>query len=105
MAKWYGKIGFTDSVELEPGLWTDDTIVEKTYSGDVYSIHWKRQTVSDKINSDINLSNQISIVADPYAVNHCSSMVYIEYMNEKWKISDVEVQYPRLLLTIGGVYK
>lgn len=105
MAKWYGKIGFTSTVEESPGEWVEDAIVEKYYFGDVSSIHWKRQTSSEKTNDDINLSNQISIVADPYAVDHCSSMKYIEYMNEKWKITDVEIQYPRLILSIGGVYK
>ena len=31
-------------------------------------------------------------------------MRYVEFMGAKWKISSVEVQYPRLILTVGGVY-
>jgi hypothetical protein len=31
-------------------------------------------------------------------------MLYVEFMGTKWKITNVEVQYPRLILSVGGVY-
>ena len=102
MAKWYGVIGYVETVETEPGLW-EEQITERSYYGDLVSNRWKRQS-SGGINDDINIANDISIVADPYANEHCSSMAYVEFMGAKWKISNVEVQYPRLILTIGGVY-
>lgn len=102
MNKWYGNIGFSDTVEYEPGAWETQTI-DRPYYGDVLSNRWKRQN-SGGVNDDINLSNQISIVSDPYAVQHCSKITYVEFMGEKWKVTDVEVQYPRLILTIGGVF-
>lgn len=102
MAKWHGKVGFSDTVECEPGVWKP-VVVERPYYGDVISNRWKRQN-SGGVNDDITVSNQISIVADPYANNHCSAIVYVEFMGTNWKVSDVEVQYPRLILNIGGVY-
>lgn len=102
MAKWYGEVGYAETVEVEPGIWTEQ-IVKKTYSGDVISNRWKRQN-SGEVNNDINISNQISIVADPYANENCSKMVYVEFMGSKWQVTDVEVQFPRLILSIGGVY-
>lgn len=102
MSKWCGTVGFADTVEYEPGCW-EESVVERTYFGDVISNHWKRQNAS-AINDDINLSNQVSIVADPYAVNHCSTIIFVEYMGARWKVSDVDVQFPRLILTVGGVY-
>lgn len=102
MAKWYGQIGYVETVETEPGLW-EEQITERSYYGDLVGNRWKRQS-SGSINDDINIANDISIVADPYANEHCSSMAYVEFMGTKWKISNVEVQYPRLILTIGGVY-
>lgn len=102
MSKWYGVVGFADNVEVEPGFY-EDTIIEKPYYGDVTSNRWKRQSSGD-INDNITISNQISIVADPYAVKHCSKMVYVTYMDTKWKVTDVEPQYPRLILSIGGVW-
>lgn len=103
MSKWYGKVGYAITEKTEPGIW-EEVIVERSYFGDVTSNRWLRQTPSDKVNDNINLSNVISIVADPFAYNNCSNMVYVEYMNEKWKVSNIEVQRPRLILTIGGVY-
>lgn len=102
MAKFYGAIGYAKTVETMPGVWTEQ-ITERDYYGDVIR-NSRRLQSSDKVNDDINISNQISIVADPYAINNFHSMRYAEFIGAKWKISDVEVQYPRLLLTLGGLY-
>lgn len=102
MAKWCGKIGFAETIEQEPGLY-ETQITERIYLGDLVENRWKRQN-SGQINDDINISNNISIVTDPYVMDHCSTMAYVEYMGVKWKITDIDVQYPRLILTIGGVY-
>ena len=102
MGKWFGKIGYAETVETEAGLW-EEQITERSYYGDVLTSRWMRQT-SNKVNSDINLSNRISIIADPFAIQNCSSMIYIEYVGAKWRILDIEIAYPRLILTIGGVY-
>lgn len=102
MAKWYGKIGYAITEETEPGLW-EPKIIERTYYGDMISDVRKRQN-SGEVNDNINLSNVISIVADPFVIQNCSLMAYVEIMGAKWKITDVDIQYPRLTLTIGGVY-
>lgn len=102
MSKWFGKIGCAVANETEPGLW-DETILERDYYGDMSYDRRKRQA-SGGINDDISLANVISILADPFAIENCSHMVYVEIMGAKWKISEVEVQYPRLILTIGGVW-
>lgn len=102
MAKWYGKIGFATNIESEPGIWTDD-IVERSYYGDTISNRWRRDS-SGNVNDDINLSLEISIVADQYAINHCSDMIYVENMGTLWKVNSIDPQHPRLILSIGGVY-
>lgn len=102
MAKFCGIIGYAETVEVKPGIWKEQ-ITEKKYYGDLLRNSRRLQTV-DKLNDDINVSNEISIVADPYANQNFHLMRYVIFMGTKWKISNVEVQYPRLLLTIGGVY-
>ena len=102
MSKWYGKIGYAISAETEPGIW-ENTIVERNYFGDMISDRRKRQN-SGEVNDNINLSNVISIIAEPFAYQNCSNMAYVEIMGSKWKITDIEIQSPRLLLTVGGVY-
>ena len=61
-------------------------------------------STTDLVNDNINISNEFSIVADPYAINNFHAIRYVEFMGAKWKISNVSVQHPRLLLTAGGVY-
>ena len=102
MAKWFGKIGFAETKEASPGVWSEE-IVDHEYYGEVLR-NSRRLQASDKLNDDINISNEISIVADPFANNNFHSMRYIEFMGAKWKITNVEVKYPRLVLTIGGLY-
>ena len=102
MAKYYGLIGYAETVETAPGVWKEQ-ITERVYYGDVIR-NSRRLQPTEHLNDDINISNQISIVADPYAINNFHSMRYAEFMGAKWKVSDIEVQYPRLLLTLGGVY-
>lgn len=102
MAKFYGRIGYGESVETVPGVWVD-VITERKYFGDV-TRNTRSLQESDKINNDLSVGNSISIVADPYAYEHFFAMRYIEWAGALWVISDVEVQRPRLILRLGGVY-
>ena len=102
MAKCYGVIGYAVTKETAPGVWTEE-IAEQSYYGDL-TRNMRRLQDSGDLNDDINVANEISIVADPYANANFHSMRYVAFMGAKWKISKVEVQYPRLILTLGGVY-
>jgi hypothetical protein len=102
MAKFYGKIGYIDTVESEPGYW-DEKAIEREYYGDI-TRNTSRYQNSGQVNDNIVINNILSIVADPYANENFQHMRYVEWMGAKWKITDVEVQYPRLILTLGGMY-
>lgn len=102
MSKWYGIIGYIEMVEVEPGDWREQ-IITRPYYGDAIRNTRMLQN-SNAINDNINIGNQISIVADPYANNHIYDMRYAEFQGSKWKITSVDVQYPRLILTLGGLY-
>lgn len=102
MAKYYGVIGYAATVQTEPGIY-EEQIIETEYMGDVLR-NTRRLREGSKINDDITISNQISIIADPYASNNFHAMRYVTFMGAKWKVSEVDVQYPRLILTLGGLY-
>ena len=102
MAKFYGNVGFAETVETEPSVW-EEKIVERPYFGDVLR-RSRRLESSGNVNSNVNVTNEISIVADPYANQNLFAMRYVEFMGTKWKITSVDVQYPRLTLSLGGVY-
>mgnify|MGYP003299132560 CR=1 FL=1 len=103
MAKWFGTIGYAKQVETEPGYW-EEKITKRPYYGDIIRNTRALQNTS-QINDDVNIGNQISILADPYAVNHIYAMRCIEFQGADWTVSNVDVQYPRLILSIGGLYK
>lgn len=102
MAKFYGNIGYGVSGEIRPGVW-DEIITEKPYYGDVNKLS-RRLRTDDKVVDDINIANEISILADPFAYENFSTIKYVEYMGAKWKVTNVEVKFPRLILVTGGLY-
>ena len=102
MGKFYGSIGYAETVETSPGVWVEP-ITERKYYGDVNRDSRRLQS-ANQLNDNINVSSEISIVADPYAYNHFHSMRYVEFMGAKWKVSTVEPKPPRLILTLGGLY-
>lgn len=102
MAKYFGMIGYAESVETSPGVW-EEQIIERPYYGDL-GRNTRQLQSSGNLNDNVNISNEISIVSDPYANQNFHSMRYLEWMGTRWKITNVEVSYPRLILTVGGVF-
>ena len=102
MGKWYGKVGYILTEQTEPGIWKSKSI-EKNYYGDVlqYTSRWSKNS---NVNDDLNVTNQISIVADPFAHENFHAIKYVEFMGVLWNVESVNVQRPRLILSLGGVY-
>jgi hypothetical protein len=103
MAKFYGPVGYVDTVEVRPGVW-EEQITVRNYRGDLLENTVKWASSSDSTNDDLNISNQISIVADPFAYQNAHLLKYVEYMGAKWKIISFKISRPRLILTVGGLY-
>lgn len=101
MSKYCGKIGYVETYESAPGVWSE-RVTERTYYGDV--IENSRRLENTGVNSDILINNTISIVADAYAYENISNMRYVTWMGTKWLASSVKVSRPRLIITLGGIY-
>ena len=102
MGKFYGLVGFAEPVETSPSVWTD-RIVERNYYGDITK-DTRKVTSSGGVNDNIVTSNNISIIADIYARDHSDRIRYVEFTGTKWKVDSVTIEYPRLMLILGGVY-
>lgn len=102
MAKFYGKVGYGVTTDHGNGVFVD-SIVERPYMGDVIR-NARHLGDGQQVNDELTVSNSISIVADAYANNHFFAIRYVDWAGSLWKVSDVEVQAPRLILRLGGVY-
>lgn len=102
MARFYGKVGYIETVENRPGVWTE-AVTERNYYGELTRNSSKWQTGAS-LNDNIIINTEISIVADPFAYDHFAYIRYVEHMGVLWNVTAVEVQRPRLILSIGGVY-
>lgn len=101
MAKFYGVVGFAVEKQGRPGVSIEE-YVERPYYGDL--MRNTRNLQTSGVNDDITISNQISIIADPYVSENFHAIRYVKYLGTAWKVTSVEVQYPRLILSVGGVY-
>lgn len=102
MAKYYGKVGYCVLQETAPDVWQEE-IVEKEYICEIVK-NMSRWNGSEHLNDDLTVSNRVSIVADPFAYSNFQSIRYCTFMGAKWKVNSIDVQYPRLILDLGGVY-
>lgn len=102
MNKWYGKVGYVETVEVEPGIWEEQETV-RSYYGELVR-NSSKFLVSGGVNDDRDVSVELSVVADPYSDLHFHSIRYVEFDGVKWKVNTVEPKRPRLILALGGEY-
>ena len=102
MGRFYGAVGYATTSQTAPGVWTE-AYTERNYFGDVTRFS-RRLESNAVINDGISVSNVISIMADAFAYQNFASIRYVTWMGTKWTVSSVEVERPRLILTLGGVF-
>ena len=102
MAKFYGPIGYITQKEVSPGIW-DDVVEERPYRGDILQ-NTRRWEVSENKNDNLTISNRVSIIADAFACKNSSNIRYIIWNGVRWKVTNIEIERPRLILTLGEVY-
>lgn len=100
--KYFGEIGYGITEEIRPGV-SKPMLVKRNYYGEV-TRNIRRYENSGNVNDDLNINMTLSIVADPFAYQNFHQLKYAEYMGAKWKATSVEPQFPRLNITLGGVY-
>ena len=106
MARFYGEIGFLMTVEEDPenrpGIYIEK-ITKRNYYGDVFS-NSRRWDQNGNLNDNLVINNRISIVSDSFIKKNLGAMKYVKWQGVDWKITNAELQYPRIILTIGGEY-
>lgn len=100
--RWFGNVGYAIAKEIVPGVYKPQ-VVSRQYSGDAIELSSRWQN-SQNQNDNLTLDVKISIIADPFAYENFAHIVYVEYMNSKWKVTSAKPNYPRIELTVGGVY-
>lgn len=101
--KFSGNVGFVSAqTETEPGIWESE-IVEFPYKGDVIR-NTRKLEQGEGVNKDVIVNNSISIMSDQYAIEHFFNIRYVVWEGVRWTVTNVEVQRPRLIFSLGGVY-
>lgn len=102
MAKFYGQIGFVTMVETIPDVW-ESVEIPKEYFGDLVRSQ-RRWTNGESVNENLEISNEISILLDDFIKENLGAIKWVEVMGQKWKVNSITLEYPRVRLTLGGVY-
>lgn len=103
MGRFCGAIGFAETVEQSPGVYVPK-VTERTYHGDFIARRVRLEETSETTNTNFTLNNDISIVADKFAKENFGFMQYVVFCGTKWKITSATIEYPRIKLTIGGIF-
>lgn len=106
--KWSGKIGFYVDEEvikngIGTGIWKPQ-IVERSYTGNIVRDYRSQESANDKVNEDVTISNNISVILDRYLDSHICDIKYITFKGVKWKVKGFTINHPRIDISIGGVY-
>ncbi len=102
MAKFFGNIGFA-TMSNNYGVF-EETVVEKFYRGDILKASRKASPSDTTVHDELTFNMRVSIVLDAYLNDHLFAIRYVDWAGSLWKVTTVEIERPRLLLTIGGVY-
>lgn len=100
--KFSNVVGFVNTDETAPGVWSPE-VTERFYKGDILT-NIRRFENGDKVNDDLTVSNQISIVADSYILENARYIRYVKWAKQLWKVTSIDINHPRIRLTLGGIY-
>ena len=103
MSKYIGMIGFSWTEEQPGSIWKEH-VVERPYAGDVMNARIRNDTTPEKLNDEFRVNQDISIIADSFALKNYHHMKYATIRGVRWKITSISINYPRLTLSIGGLY-
>lgn len=101
MVKYAGLVYYTTQLETKPGVWKD-SVKEHFMRGDVLRKASSSQN-GDKVNSDVSLNHRVSLIADEYALGNYHDIKGIQINGRVWQVESIEVQRPRLIVTLGGL--
>lgn len=102
MTKYAGMIGYESRVETSPGVWSP-VITEVKMTGDVLKLS-KSSSSNEQVNEDIILQNRLSVIAGPYAYENFMNIRYATWLGTRWRVTGVEIERPRLIISLGGPY-
>ena len=102
MAKFYGAVGYVEAVETAPDVFVEEA-TERMYKGDLLKNN-RRLERGEGLNDNVTITNSISILSDPYADKHFYAIRYVKWRGQTWKVSTIDVEPPRLVLSLGGLY-
>ena len=100
--RFYGEIGYAPTEIDDYGV-ARTKLIKRNYYGNVLDLgsRWKE---TENLHDDITVSHRISVLADPFAIENFPYIKYVKWLGTKWSVKAVSVEYPRLILSLGGVY-
>lgn len=102
MAKYAGKVGFATQTETSPGVWEDVT-VERLMKGDVIRAN-TTISMDGKVNGDVTFNHRVSLVGASLPLMEYYNIKYITLDGYKWEVKSIEIQRPRIIVTLGGMW-
>ena len=102
MARFSGLVGYVPQQETTPGVWTPVENPRKM-KGDIIR-QSSTNASSGNLNDDVTLNHRISLIGDAYAFDNYFNIKWIKIDTMKWKVVNIEIERPRIIISLGGVW-
>lgn len=102
MTRFFGKVGYSTSTKVSPGVW-EDVITEREYAGDELR-NTRYFAQGDTVLGKVSFQTRISVLADAYALENFIDIRYVWWAGSQWIVESVDVERPRLTLLLGSKY-
>lgn len=102
MARFFGQVGYVTQVETVPGVWQNLEKVRKM-KGDIIRQNSNNRG-SSQLHDDVVLNHRISLIGDAYCFDNYFNLKWVKMDTKKWKVVGVEIQRPRIIVSLGGLW-
>lgn len=103
--KFHGFLGFVKFVESGTSPGKFDVVEEEIpVKGDLLRNALKYEPVEGNEKLNMAISNRFSFIAPNRVFENFEFLKFITWNNVRWNISNIEVNSPRLIVSISGVY-
>lgn len=101
MTRFFGEVGYVTTTRS--GGVSEYIATERQYYGnELRSLRYFRQ--GESILGEVSQQTRISVLADGYMLENYYDIRYLMKAGVAWTVSSVEVERPRLILTLGDRY-
>ena len=96
-------IGVVEPEEVRPGTWVDKT-TEIPLAATILRNSSSYQGNQLSVNDTVRLNHRMSVRFSETLLGLSPAVRYVVWRASKWKVTNIDIERPNMILTLGGPY-